>query len=211
MTDRPQHHAWREVLALNIAREVTAGDRAALRRAIAGGADLRIYSEFHHDEHIEPGSGRHELVQESMDMRTTYLIDERWAAGVITLRQPVQLPDRFGPRPSLSLFLYNEDGRQAIARPILDGPPVVGTQGASPRHDHSQMPKYHELERFDDGTNAPSSNFIYDFERLKFCTRRLARGIVAFGRGRGARRFDGRFGSGVSFGGRIQGRNSGSV
>src|SRR4029077_16883992 len=124
---------------------------------------LRIYSEFYHDEHIDPGSSNHELVQESMDMRATYLVDDRWAAGILTLRQPVELPDRFGPRPSLSLFLYNEDGQQAIARPILAGPPSTGAPGPSPLADHSHMPKYHELDRWDGGTNAPSSNFIYDF------------------------------------------------
>ncbi|MCY2965093.1 MAG: hypothetical protein NT069_15905 [Planctomycetota bacterium] len=179
MTDRPHHHAWREVLALNIGREVVSGSPDALRRSIASGADLRIYSEFYHDEHIEPNSGRHELVQESMDMRTTYLVDERWAAGVITLRQPVELPDRFGPRPSLSLFLYNEDGQQAIARPMLDGPPARGVQGASPPRDHSEMPGYHELDRFDDGTNAPSSNFIYDFNRLKYFVREEWREVLS--------------------------------
>jgi len=30
------------------------------------------------------------------------------------------------------------------------------------------MPKYHEQESWDAGTNAPSSNFIYDFEKYRF-------------------------------------------
>lgn len=179
MSDRAHHHAWRDVLTLNLSRQVVAGDPVHLRQAIGGGADLRIYSEFFHDEHIEPGSVWHELVQESMDMRTTYLVDDRWAAGVLTLRQPVQLPDQFGPRPSLSLFLYNEDGRQAIARPLLDGPPATGPRGASPPADHSGMPKYHELDRFDDLTNAPSSNFIYDFEKLKYFVREDWREVLS--------------------------------
>jgi hypothetical protein len=33
------------------------------------------------------------------------------------------------------------------------------------------MPKYHELDRWDDGTNAPSSNFVYDFETLRYFVR----------------------------------------
>jgi hypothetical protein len=162
---------WRNVLSLDSERHVIGGTPEELRRAIARGADLRIYSEFYHDEHIDTDSANHELVQESMDMRGTYLIDDRWAAGVLTLRQPVELPDRFGPRPSLSLFLYNEDGQQAIARPMLDGPPIVGPGGASPPANHSRMPKYHELDRWDDSTNAPSSNFIYAFERLRYFVR----------------------------------------
>lgn len=33
------------------------------------------------------------------------------------------------------------------------------------------MPKYHELDNWDSGTNAPSSNFIYDFDLFRFWTR----------------------------------------
>lgn len=171
MSERASHHAWRDVLGLNRLREVISGSPEALRHAIACGADLRIFSEFYHDEHIDPASKRHELIQESMDFRATYLIDERWAAGIITLRQPVQLPDRFGPKPSLSLFLYNEDGGQGIARPFLDGKILDGACGPSPPRDHSAMPNYFEFQRFDDGTNAPSSNFFYAFEKLKYFVR----------------------------------------
>lgn len=181
MADRSHHHhhAWRDVLTLGRSRQVTSGAPAELRRALAAGADLRIYSEFFHDEHIEPGSGRHEPIQESMDMRATYLVDDRWGAGIITLRQPVQLPDRFGPRPSLSLFLYNEDGRQAVARPFLDGVPVSGTRGRSPGVDHADMPLYHELDRWDDGTNAPSSNFVYEFDCLRYFVREDWREVLS--------------------------------
>ena len=162
---------WKLLMTLDRDRNVISGVPTELRRAIRAGADLRTYSEFYFDEHIDTDSDNHECVQESMDMRATYLVDDRWAAGLLTLRQPVQLPDGFGPRPSLSLFLYNEDGRQAIARPFLDGPPSKGTLGPSPLANHSQMPKYHEFDRWDDATNAPSSNFIYDFETLRFFVR----------------------------------------
>lgn len=159
---------WQSVLELDARRHVIAGDASALRQAIARGADLRIYSEFWHHEHIEPGSSHRELVQETMDMRCAYLVEERWAAGILTLRQPVQLPDQFGPRPSLSLFLYNENGEQAVARPFLDGPPARGMRGAAPLDPHLDMPKYHEFESWDAGTNGPSSNFAYDFDRLRY-------------------------------------------
>jgi len=171
--------AWKQVLELDSSRQPVCGEPARLRAAIAAGADLRVYSEFWHDEHIEPGSARHELVQETMDFRTTYLLDERWVAGILTLRQPVQLPSDFGPRPSLSLFLYNQNGQQAVARPFLDGPPVSGSPGPSPVQSHAGMPKYHELDRFDDLTNAPASNFVYDFERLRFFVRDDWREVLA--------------------------------
>ena len=162
---------WRDTITLDASRNVVAGDVQALRQALGRGADLRIYSEFRHNEHIDTASNNNDLIQETMDMRATYLIDERWCAGVITLRQPVALPSGFGPRPSLSLFLYNEDGSQAIARPLLDGVPAAGSPGPSPPDDHSDMPKYHEQNRWDDQTNAPSSNFVYDFDKLRYFVR----------------------------------------
>jgi len=161
-------NAWQHVLTLDASRAVVDGDPQALREAVSRGADLRIYSEFRHNEHIDTNSSVDELVQETMDMRATYVVDGRWCAGVITLRQPVELPHGFGPRPSLSLFLYNEDGQQAIARPFLDGPPVSGARGPSPTTDHADMPKYYELDSWDAETNAPSSNFVYDFDTLRY-------------------------------------------
>jgi hypothetical protein len=170
-SDETGTHSWVSALTLDVHRNVVAGSPVALRTAIARGADLRIYSEFRHNEHIDTSSSSAELVQETMDMRTTCLVDSRWCAGITTLRQPVELPVGFGPRPSLSLFMYNEDGGQAIARPYLDGPPAPGPRGPSPPADHQAMPKYHERDRWDDGTNAPSSNFIYDFETLRYFVR----------------------------------------
>ncbi len=171
MTSTSSAIPWRDTMTLDASRNVIAGDALALRQAIARGADLRIYSEFRHNEHIDTASSNNDLVQETMDMRATYLIDDRWCAGVITLRQPVALPSGFGPRPSLSLFLYNEDGSQAIARPLLDGAPVQGSQALSPPRDYPLMPKYHEYDRWDDSTNAPSSNFAYDFDTLRYFVR----------------------------------------
>jgi hypothetical protein len=167
----PPNAQWRPVLALDERMRPIAGSAAELRDAISRGADLRIYSEFRHNEHIDVDSADDDLVQETMDMRATYVVDCRWAAGIITLRQPVALPDEFGPRPSLSLFLYNEDGSQAIARLHVDGPPIIGPHGPSPVADHSRMPRYIELDRWDDGTNAPSSNFTYAFDTLRYFVR----------------------------------------
>jgi len=170
MNSRSTIH-WHDTITLDVSRNLIAGNLQTLRRAIARGADLRIYSEFRHNEHIDTSSTNDDLIQETMDMRVTYLIDERWCAGVISLRQPVALPNGFGPRPSLSLFLYNEDGSQAIARPMLDGVAAEGNPGPSPPGDYSEMPKYHEQDRWDDQTNAPSSNFVYEFETLRYLVR----------------------------------------
>lgn len=123
MTSLPSPESWQNVLTLDARQQIVAGDPQALRRALANGADLRIYSEFRHNEHIDTRSASDELVQETMDMRVTYLVDGRWSAGITTLRQPVELPAGFGPRPSLSLFLYNERWRPGDC-PALPGWPT---------------------------------------------------------------------------------------
>ena len=163
--------AWKCVYTLDSRRQAIEGSARALADAIRRGADLRIATSFRHNEHIEPGSKNSELILETAEFRATYLVDDRWVAGIMTLRQPVSLPDAFGPRPSMSFFLYNQDGRQAIARPYLDGVAAKGAPGPSPLDDHSKMPKYHQEDNWDAATNAPSSNFIYDFDRFRYFVR----------------------------------------
>lgn len=159
---------WKCVLALDRKRHQVSGSTEALARAIRRGADLRICTEFYNNEHLFPGSANAELVREVADFRVTYLLEDRWVAGIMNLRQPVSPPDGFGGRPSMSYFLYNQDGLQAIARPHLDGQFGPGKMGAAPLGDHGEMPKYHEFDSWDAGTNGPSSNFVYDFEVFKF-------------------------------------------
>ena len=162
---------WQTVLTLNSRREIDSGDTAALADAIRSGADLRIGTAFRHNEHIDPTSDSNELIREVMDFRVTYLLEDRWVAGIQNLRVPIKLPDGFGPRESMSFFLYNQDGHQAIARPFLDDRPATGEPGVSPLTDWSATPKYHELENFDAETDAPSCNFIYDFEYYRYMVR----------------------------------------
>lgn len=159
---------WQPVLTLNSRREVTGGSPDALCCAIGRGADLRIYTEFIHNEHIDPASANDELIREVSEFRATYLVENRWTAGIMTLRQPINLPDGFGPRASMSFFLYNQDGQQAIARPYLDGGPANGALGPAGLDDWSAYPKYHQQDGWDAGTNAPSSNFVYDFEVFRY-------------------------------------------
>lgn len=68
------------------------------------------------------------------------LFEKSWSAEIMTMRQPVSLPRCFGTRSSMSFFLYNQDGRQAIARPYLDGIPAGGVPGSSTINTHVQMP-----------------------------------------------------------------------
>ena len=156
--------SWTCPLVLNSSREIVAGSQDALVRAIRRGADLRIYTEFRHNEHIDVRSSSDEKVREVAEFAVTYLVEDRWAAGLMSLRQPVSLPDGFGPRPSMSFFLYNQDGHQALGRPHLDGQKTVPAPEGGPH----PMPKYHLLDSHDPATNAPSHNFIYDFDIYKF-------------------------------------------
>ena len=161
----------RRALSLDAERRVRRGSFEALADAIRRAADLHIGTEFRHNEHVDTSSDSPEVVRELAEFRTSYLVEDRWTAGIMTLRQPVSLPDAYGPRPSMSFFLYNQDGTQAIARPHLDGVASAGATGAAPVDSHPDMPKYHALDSWDAETNAPSTNFIYDFEHFDFLVR----------------------------------------
>src|SRR5262245_6004460 len=170
---------WKKVLELNEQRQPVEGSVEELRTAIRRGADLRIGTAFRHNEHIDTTSVNGELIREHMDFRVTYLLDDRWAAGIETLRMPVSLPDGFGPRASMSFFLYNQDGNQAIGRPYLDGQSaaVLGAQSA-PGHDQV-MPRLRMLSAADEETNAPSHHFIYAFDYYRFFVRDRWREVLA--------------------------------
>lgn len=155
---------WQSVLELDSKQAVTKGDADALCRAIGNGADLRIHTDFRHNEHVDTSSDNAELVNEISEFHETCLLDGRWVAGFMTTRQPVSLPDSFGP-PSMSFFMYNQDGGQAIARPYL------AERSAKTGIHTAPMQKYHEHSVWDENTNAPSSNFVYDFDVIRYIVR----------------------------------------
>jgi len=160
---------WRCALELDAQRKVASGSPVDLAAAIGRGADLRIYTEFLHNEHVDVDSPSSERIREVAEFGVTYRIDQKWTAGIMSLRQPIDLPVGFGPRSSMSLFMYNQDGTQAIARPYLDGSRAEATPGPSPAQPPRNMPKYHVLDNWDTGTNAPSQNFVYDFDVFRYC------------------------------------------
>lgn len=163
-----EKNAWQCVYSLDRERQPLTGSAEDLVQAIRCGSDLRIYTEFRYNEHIDTSSSDPELIREVADFRVTYLLEDRWAAGIISLRQPISLPTGFGPRPSMSFFMYNQNGQQAIARPYLDGVSVTAPAGPSALAEDPAMPKYHQQDNWDAGTNAPSHNFIYDFDVYRF-------------------------------------------
>ena len=65
---------WTCALELGGDRQAVAGSEEALCRRIRNGADLRIYTEFRHNEHVDVSSPDAQTVQEVSDFRITYLI-----------------------------------------------------------------------------------------------------------------------------------------
>src|SRR5262245_47781907 len=128
----PSNESFKCVLELNTDRSIRSGSERALVDAIARGADLHVVTQFRFNEHIDVRSADDSPLREVMKFPVTYLIDDRWVAAIQNSRQPVSLPEEFGPRPSMSFFLYNQNGDQAVARPFLDGAPVVAQRGESP-------------------------------------------------------------------------------
>lgn len=170
---------WKCALELDAKRNLVSGSTEDLVGAIGRAADLRIYTEFLHNEHIDVESPCNERIREVAEFGVTYRVDRSWVTGIMSLRQPIELPDGFGPRSSMSFFMYNQDGTQAIARPYLDGGPSESTFGPSPAVLPAKMPKYHVLDSWDAGTNAPSQNFIYDFDRFRYCVNDSWREVFA--------------------------------
>ena len=149
------------VLELDKHRNIVGGSPEELREAIKNAANLRIFTSFKHNEHIDTASNNDEMIHEVSDFPATYLINNEWACGIMTLRQPVTLPDRFGDRASMSFFMYNENGLQACARPYLDGNGYIeGTD--------TPMIHMHNIDTMDDSANSNIRNFIYDFYSYKF-------------------------------------------
>jgi len=169
---------WTCALQLDSSRETVGGSPEALADAIRRGADLRIGTDFRHNEHIRPGGDDPQIIREVSDFRTTCLIDDRWVAAIMTLRMPIESLEGFGPHASMSFFMYNQDGSQAIARPFLDGREPSDRDvwtGAAEK----DFPKMRVLDRHDVETNAPSENFIYDFEEYRFLVRDEWREVLA--------------------------------
>ena len=160
---------WQIALELDSNRQLSGGSTAELVGAIRRAADLLILTEFRHNEHIDVASTSDELVREVAEFGITYAVNGLWAAGIMSLRQPIELPTGFGPRPSMSFFLYNQDGTQAIARPFFDRLASADDQARSINVAPAGMQKYHVLDAWDGSTGAPSQNFVYEFDVYRFC------------------------------------------
>src|SRR5688572_22896796 len=171
---------WTCALELRPDRSVARGSDSALCDAVRRGADLRVYTEWTFEEHVAPDLAQPDpddagLVREVIDMRETILVEDRYAAGVTTLRQSILPILGFNPNgPNrMSFFMYGMDGQQAVASVSLDADAKATADPGATRTEAppARMPKMNATEWNDDGTNAPSRNFVYDFEVYRFFVR----------------------------------------
>jgi hypothetical protein len=153
------------VLVLDSERNIISGSVELLNSKIASGGDLRISTGFLHNEHIDPKSDDDQLIVETSAFQQTLLIDGKWSAYFMTLRQPVALREGFGTSNALSLFLYNQNGQQALARLILDG--MIDESVQNDKEDQG-FTKMNTIDVLDTNTLGISKNFIYDFEFYNF-------------------------------------------
>ena len=167
---------WELALELGPDRSVRAGSKAALAEAIGRGADLRVYTEFLFEEHIQPGGGDPSLdglIREVIDFRETILVEGHHVGAITTQRQPLEPPFGFnGTEPKMSFFMYTGDGDQALANLVLggvEGGPMPGERTVTPPP--ADMPKMGEQEFWDVGTSGPSRNFVYDMETYRYFVR----------------------------------------
>ena len=65
------------VLALDKHRNIVDGSEKALLDAIKNGADLRVYTEFRHNEHIDTSATDNQIIKEVSDFPATYVIDDK--------------------------------------------------------------------------------------------------------------------------------------
>jgi len=184
-------HGWTTALELHPDRTVKAGSKEALVAALTRGADLRMYTEFVFEEHIEPGwtgdPSQHGLIREVIDFRQTIIVDGRHAAGMTTLRQPLHPPFGFnGTDAKMAYFFYTSDADQARANVLIAGPEAdaaraggVAPGGPAIDPPPAGMRKMSPEEAFDLGTLGPSRNFVYDMEVYRFIVRDDWEEIVA--------------------------------
>ena len=163
--DMPTQREWVRKLEMNEGREITNGSFEDLAAAANNGDDIRCYTTFDYGEHMASPGSDVGWVEEMMNFGVIYLLEGSRIAGIETTRYPADCSLGFQPDPSLSFFLYNDNGQFGIARPFLDGRKSKAELG-----EHS-IPKYTSLGTFDNGTSCPSENATYEFGEYAWWTK----------------------------------------
>src|SRR6478752_2052127 len=106
----PEMNGWTCCFALDKLRKPCGGSADSLSAAVRRGADVRIYTRFDWRDHMGLGHADQGEVEESIDLRVAYLLENQWVAALTATRYPADAGMGFGPNPSLSFFMYNQDG-----------------------------------------------------------------------------------------------------
>jgi hypothetical protein len=162
-------NGWTCVYELNRAREAVSGRASDLAGAVSRGADVRLYTTFDWADHMGTDHPDQGAVEETIDLRVTCHFrrgngDDGWVAALTPLRYPADAGLGFGAEPSLSFFMYNQDGQFGIARPYF-------RSDVHPRPPADFGPHYHALDWHDASTRSPSHNAMYDFNCYRWLVR----------------------------------------
>jgi len=161
-----QNGIWSCAYELDEHQRPMAGSTDALAMAVRRGADIRLYTTFDWLDHME-SSADHGLIEETIDLRVTYLLEGRWVSALTAMRYPAEAGLGFAAEPSLSFFMYNQDGRFGIARPELRRVERRPVMDQLPGH----SPLYRVIDAADQGTNYASHNATYDFNCIRWLVR----------------------------------------
>jgi hypothetical protein len=168
-------NGWKCVYELNRSREVVAGSATDLASAVSRGADLRIYTTFDWVDHMGTEHPDQGVVEETIDLRVAYLLGDDRIAALTPLRYPADAGLGFGKEPSLSFYMYNQDGQFGIARPYFR----AAERHGDPRPRPDFGPHYHVLDWHDAATPSPSHNAVYDFNCYRWLVRDDWREVLA--------------------------------
>lgn len=67
--------------------------------------------------------------------------------------------------------MYYQNGLQSAGRPFLDGPPASVQPNDDPPPFRDEMEKMKVFGGADRGTNAPSTSFMYAFDKIRYWVR----------------------------------------
>jgi len=165
------NHTWKSVYELDKARKPSGGSPAALADAVRRGADVRTFTTFDWVDHMGTLSPDQGLVEETMDWRIVYLIEDRWTACVMSLRYPANAGLGFGKDPSLSFFMYNQDFQFGIARAFFGEAKGIKRNTLFSDLVDDKHSLYRVIDTADQDTISPSHNATYDFNVNKWLVR----------------------------------------
>ncbi len=120
---------WTRICSVREDFRPAEGSVGAVAEAVRRGADLRRFSTY------DPESTG--LVEETMSLQTTWVIDDDHVGGLSTLRHPVDCGLDFWARPTIAYWIFNVAAPSSSAMVPLDGQPADGATASWIRVDNT--------------------------------------------------------------------------